>query len=225
MPVSVVIPLFNEEPNVAPLVAELGALQPALPGLEVVLVDDGSADRTWAQIANAQAGAPFVRGLRLPAHAGQSGALRAGLLAAGGDILVTMDGDLQNDPRDIPRLLAELETCDVVFGYRCPRRDPWRRRIASRIANRLRRCFTGDGVRDAGCGLKAFRRECLADLPATPGMHRLMAAYFHRAGRAIREVPVAHRPRQHGSSKYTNLARLPPALCELVRCLAGRKRK
>jgi dolichol-phosphate mannosyltransferase len=224
MKVSVVIPVFNEEGNVTPLAEELDAVRGALPELEAVFVDDGSSDGTWARIEDCRARFPFVRGIRCPGNRGQSSATLIGLRAAAGDVLVTMDGDRQNNPGDIPKLIERIGTCDVVCGYRTKRRDSWSRRAGSRIGNTVRNWVTHDGIRDTGCSLKAFRRECIADLPPLNGMHRFMPAYFKLNGRTIEQVPVDHRPRTHGRSKYTNLRRLPRTLFDLFGFLWYRRR-
>ncbi len=216
MNVTVVIPFYNEAENIAPLVAELCAVRRALPELTALLVDDGSSDGTWAAIAQASAEQPWIRGLHHARNRGQSAAMLTGLRAAPGDILVTMDGDLQNDPGDIPQLVAQMGDADVVCGYRAKRRDSFARRLGSRLGNAVRRWVTHDGIRDTGCSLKAFRRECVGDLPPLNGVHRFMPAYFLLHGRRIREVPVNHRPRQHGVSKYTNLKRLPKTMFDLL---------
>ena len=223
--VSVVVPVYNEEENIELLVSEFCALTEKIDRLEVLLVDDGSTDDTWARIQAACGKDTWLRGLRTVRNRGQSAAMLLGLAAARGDCLVTMDGDLQNNPADIPELLALLAECDVVCGYRAKRRDSWSRRVGSRLANRVRNWFTQDGVRDTGCSLKAFRRECIDDLPAVDGVHRFMPAYFRMCGRTIREMPVDHRPRQHGMSKYTNLKRLPRTVFDLLGFTWFRRRR
>ena len=217
MRVSVVIPVFNEEDNVVPLADELDRVRAELPELEVVLVDDGSRDATPDRIRSCARRLPFVRGFRTDRNCGQSAAMLAGLRVASGEVLVTMDGDLQNNPADIPKLVGAMKDgFDVVCGYRAQRRDSWSRRVASRLGNGVRNKFTRDGIRDTGCSLKAFRRECLADLPGVNGVHRFMPAYFQLHGRRVTEMPVDHRPRQHGASKYTNLKRLPRTIFDLI---------
>jgi dolichol-phosphate mannosyltransferase len=211
--VSVVIPLYNEEDNVEPLVRELAAIQPRLGEAEVLLVDDGSRDGTWARIEAAARQHPFVRGIRCLKNGGQTSAMLAGLRRARGEILVTLDGDLQNNPADIPALVDRV---DVVCGYRAKRRDSWSRRVASRIGNGVRNWVTADGLRDTGCSLKAFHRRCVNDLPPVNGAHRFMGAYFRINGRSMDQVPVDHRHRQHGVSKYTNLKRLPKTTFDLL---------
>jgi dolichol-phosphate mannosyltransferase len=196
--VSVVVPLFNEEENVPILQSELRA---ALSGLdhEIVFVDDGSVDRTVEQIETA----PNIRVIRFEKNTGQSAAIYAGLQAARGATAVLIDGDLQNDPGDIPRLLAEIgRGADVVCGYRVKRKDTVLRRLTSRIANAVRGRFTKDGVRDTGCTLKAMRRECVSSLLPFKGMHRFIPALIKGAGYRLVEIPVNHRPRRFGESKY-----------------------
>jgi len=196
--VSVVVPLFNEEESVPILQSELTA---ALSGLdyEIIFVDDGSIDGTAMRIAADQR----VRVLQFERNAGQSAAMYAGLHAASGAIAVLIDGDLQNDPTDIPKLIAEIERgADLVCGYRAQRKDTAVKRITSRIANFVRSRFTKDGVRDTGCTLKAMKRECIATLVPFKGMHRFIPALVKGAGYRLVEVPVNHRPRKFGESKY-----------------------
>ena len=196
--VSVIVPLFNEEENVPLLQAELMA---ALSGLdyEIIFVDDGSSDRTVERIAFK----PEIRLVQFERNAGQSAAMYAGLQSARGTTAVLIDGDLQNDPADIPRLLAEIERgADLVCGYRAQRKDTFVKRVTSRIANFVRSRFTRDGVRDTGCTLKAMRRECISALLPFKGMHRFIPALIKGAGFILVEIPVNHRPRKFGESKY-----------------------
>lgn len=196
--ISVVVPLFNEEENVPILQKEL---QAALNGLdyEIIFVDDGSTDGTLSRIARD----PRVRVLPFSKNAGQSAAMYAGLHAARGTTAVLIDGDLQNDPADIPKLLREIEKgADLVCGYRAERKDTAVKRLTSRIANAVRSRFTKDGVRDTGCSLKAMRRECVQALVPFKGMHRFIPALVKGAGYKLVEVPVNHRPRKFGLSKY-----------------------
>lgn len=215
MKVSVVIPVYNEEDNVQPLAEELTALTERLDFAEILFVDDGSSDATWARIEESIKNSPVVRGLKMPRNGGQSSAMLAGLAEVTGDIVVTIDGDMQNNPADIPKLVEEIDGADAVCGYRANRKDTWQKRIGSRIGNRVRNWFTHDGIRDTGCSLKAFRRHCIGDLPPVDGVHRFMPAYFKLNGRAIKQIPVDHRPRRFGESKYTNLKRLPRTLYDL----------
>jgi glycosyltransferase involved in cell wall biosynthesis len=195
---SVVVPLFNEEENVPILQSELEAALGEI-DYEIVFVDDGSIDTTVQRIAPS----PRVRVLQFERNAGQSAAMYAGLQAARGAVAVLIDGDLQNDPADIPRLLAEIERgADLVCGYRAQRKDTVVKRITSRVANFVRSRFTKDGVRDTGCTLKAMKRECVEALLPFKGMHRFIPALVKGAGYRLVEVPVNHRPRKFGLSKY-----------------------
>jgi len=196
--VSVVVPLYNEEENVSILQREL---TDALTGLdyEIIFVDDGSRDETVSRIVPD----PRIRVLRFEKNAGQSAAIFAGLQAVRGEIVVLIDGDLQNDPVDIARLLAEISRgADLVCGYRAQRKDTVVKRITSRVANFVRSRFTRDGVRDTGCTLKAMRRDCIAALVPFKGMHRFIPALVKGAGYRLVEIPVNHRPRRFGESKY-----------------------
>ena len=196
--ISVVIPLFNEEENLPILQEELFR---ALEGrsYEIVFVDDGSKDGTAGSIRPSDR----VRVLRFETNAGQSAAMYAGIHAARGGVVVLLDGDLQNDPADIPRLLEGIERgADLVCGYRAKRQDSLSKKITSRVANFVRSRFTRDGVRDTGCTLKAMRKECASALIPFRGMHRFLPALIKGAGFRIIEVPVNHRPRRFGVSKY-----------------------
>lgn len=196
--VSIVVPLYNEEENVAALQRELTDTLKDV-DYEIIFVDDGSHDKTVTRIAPD----PRVRVLRFERNAGQSAALFAGLQAARGEVAVLLDGDLQNDPADIPRLLAEISRgADLVCGYRAQRKDTAVKRITSRVANFVRSRFTRDGVRDTGCTLKAMRRDCISTLIPFKGMHRFIPALVKGAGYRLVEIPVNHRPRRFGESKY-----------------------
>jgi glycosyltransferase involved in cell wall biosynthesis len=196
--VSVVVPLFNEEESIAILQSELSAALKSF-DYEIIFVDDGSHDRTVERID----AAPNIRVIRFEQNAGQSAAIYAGLKAARGATVVLIDGDLQNDPADIPKLLAEIVSgADLVCGYRAQRRDTLAKRLTSWIANAVRSRFTKDGVRDTGCTLKAMRRECVAALVPFKGMHRFIPALVKGAGYRLVEIPVNHRPRRFGQSKY-----------------------
>jgi len=196
--VSVIVPLFNEEENMSILQSELNA---TLGGTdhEIIFVDDGSVDRTVERIVPG----PNIRVIRFGTNTGQSAAIYAGLEAARGATAVLIDGDLQNDPADIPRLLAEIDRgADLVCGYRAQRKDTLVKRLTSRTANFVRSRFTKDGVRDTGCTLKAMRCECVSALVPFKGMHRFIPALVKAAGYRLVEIPVNHRPRRFGQSKY-----------------------
>ncbi|MDP1588947.1 MAG: glycosyltransferase family 2 protein [Prosthecobacter sp.] len=195
---SVVVPLYNEEDNVVEMQQQIDA---ALTGrdYELVLVDDGSKDQTLARI---QPG-PRVRVIVLEKNSGQSAAMHAGIHGAKGDVIITLDGDLQNDPADIPAMIARLdEGFDLVCGYRAKRKDTPFKRLQSRVANFVRSRFVGDHVRDTGCTLKVMRRDCREALLLFNGMHRFIPALIRNMGWRVTEVPVNHRPRIHGVSKY-----------------------
>jgi glycosyltransferase involved in cell wall biosynthesis len=201
--VSVVIPFFDEEESAPPLLAEL---RPVLDRLgrpyEVLVVNDGSRDATGEALRVAAAGWPEARVLELARNQGQASALLCGLHAARGGVLVTLDGDGQNDPADIPALLARLEGADLVAGVRAQRHDSPLRRSMSRIANAVRARFLGDGLRDSGCALKAFRREVLDCLLPIRTLYSFIPALAVGAGFRVVEAPVAHRERERGRSKY-----------------------
>lgn len=208
---SVVVPFYNEGELVAEVLQELRA---QLPDAEIVAVDDGSSDDTWARIKDAAG----VRGLRFTRNQGQSAAIYHGLRATTQPIVGLMDGDGQNDPANFFPLLAEFAKghADVVCGYRRRRNDTWRRRGASRIANAIRRFFLDDGVSDTGCSQKVFGREAVELLMPFRGMHRYLPAIFKHAGLRIAEVPVNHRPRRRGQSKYNNWTRAIHGIYDLV---------
>lgn len=209
--VSIVVPFYNEEECVEFVLREIVACQP---GAEIVAVDDGSSDRTWERMQ----GIDGVTPLRLTQNRGQSGALFAGLMFAASDILVMLDGDGQNDPADIAKLvdLVRSGQCDVAVGRRAKRKDTWSRRTASRIANQVRRWFLHDGISDTGCSLKAIHRDHVDLLVPFNGMHRFLPAIFTHAGLKISEVDVNHRERKAGTSKYTNLDRAIRGIYDLV---------
>lgn len=219
--VSVVVPVFNEEDNLPILQSELRA---ALAGLdhEIIFVDDGSTDHSADKIERA----PNVRILRFEKNTGQSAALYAGVKAARGQTIVLIDSDLQNDPADIPRLLAEISRgADLVCGYRAQRKDRFGKRLTSRIANLVRSRFTKDYVRDTGCTLKAMRRECADTLVPFKGMHRFIPALVRGAGYQLIEIPVNHRPRRFGQTKYGFGSRAVRATMDMfgVRWLLSRR--
>ena len=206
MELSIVIPVYNEEENVEPLIYEIkSAVEPLGKGYEIVIVDDGSKDRTFDVLARLHKQEPNLRVVRLKRNFGQTAATAAGLAHADGNIIVTMDGDGQNDPADIPALIAELERGnDLVSGWRYSRQDPViSRRIPSRIANRLISLTTRVKLHDYGCTLKAMRRDVAKNLKLYGEMHRFIPAIAYERGARIAELKVHHRPRLRGTSKYT----------------------
>ncbi len=200
---SVVIPVYNEEESLALLWPELRTVLQGL-GLsfEVIFVDDGSRDRSAEIIRGFRDADRRVRLVRLKANAGETAATDAGFKAARGRYVVTMDADLQNDPHDIPSLLSHLERWDAVTGWRVRRDDPLVRRASSRIANRIRNALSDETIRDSGCTFRAFRRECLRTLTLYRGFHRFIPTLLRMRGYRVLEVPVNHRPRRFGQSKY-----------------------
>ena len=219
--VSVVVPVFNEQDNMSILQSELHS---ALAGLdyEIVFVDDGSSDSSAEKIERA----PNVRIVRFEKNTGQSAALSAGICAARGQTIVMIDSDLQNDPADIPRLLEEISLgADLVCGYRAKRKDTLTKRLTSRIANFVRSRFTKDYVRDTGCTLKAMRHECADALVPFKGMHRFIPALIRGAGYQLVEIPVNHRPRRFGQTKYGFGSRVLRATVDMfgVRWLLSRR--
>ena len=214
---SIVVPVFNEADNLVPLHREIrAALAEQDLELEILLIDDGSTDKTPIVLEQLLLEDPAVRVLRLTRNSGQTAAFAAGFRAATGDIIATLDADLQNDPADLPRMLSELPTCDVVCGVRQNRRDSWIRRISSRIANSVRNRLTRESITDVGCSLRVFRRSLVDDLPLFTGMHQFLPTLLRLQGGSVREVPVGHRPRRHGDSKYGIQNRLWVGLADLL---------
>jgi dolichol-phosphate mannosyltransferase len=214
--ISLVIPVFNEEENLPVLASEIqGVLKGIGRPYEVLFVDDGSTDSSPGVLQELARRDPAVRIVRQRRNAGQTAALGAGFRFARGAVVVTLDADLQNDPADIPRLLALIEGFDVVSGVRVNRQDSWVRKVSSRIANGVRNRLTHDSVTDVGCTLRACRAEYLRDIPLFTGMHRFLPTLLKMAGARTTEIPVNHRPRLHGQAKYTIGNRLWRALADL----------
>jgi dolichol-phosphate mannosyltransferase len=221
MELSVVIPVRNEAPNIAPLVAEIRAALDGACDYEIVYVDDGSSDETAAAVRALARDLPRLRLVRHRRSAGQSAAIRSGVKAAASPWIATLDGDGQNDPADIPRLFAiARDTRDgaplLVAGWRQRRRDSAVKRLSSRIANRVRGALLGDGTPDTGCGLKLFRRDLFLDLPFFDHCHRFLPALVKRQGGRVVSVAVNHRPRQRGASNYGTLDRLFVGIADLM---------
>jgi dolichol-phosphate mannosyltransferase len=208
---SVVVPVHDEAENVGPLVAEIAAALRGRLRFEMVFVDDASRDGTRQQLLAAKAAHPELRVFAHASQSGQSTAVRNGVRQARAPWIATLDGDGQNDPADIVKLLAERERADArtrcFAGWRTTRRDGWVKRVTSRIANAVRSRLLRDQTPDTGCGLKLFEREAFLDLPYFDHMHRYLPALFQRAGWRVVSVPVGHRPRTRGASKYGTLGR------------------
>ncbi|OGK87595.1 MAG: hypothetical protein A2X52_00245 [Candidatus Rokubacteria bacterium GWC2_70_16] len=202
---SIVVPVYNEEDNLPLLWPELREVMAGTGlGYEVVFVDDGSQDRSAEIVREFREEDPRVRLVRLKANAGETAATDAGLKTARGRWVVVMDADLQNDPHDIPAMLGHLEQWDAVTGWRVNRGagDSLVRRLSSRIANRVRNALSDETIQDSGCTFRAFRRECLADLVLYKGFHRFIPTLLKMRGFRVLEIPVNHRPRRFGQSKY-----------------------
>ncbi len=227
MDLSLVIPVFDEQDNVQPLLDEVRAALDGRFNYEVIFVDDGSRDATLARLTALKADCPQLRVLHHPRNAGQSAALWSGLRAARASWVATLDGDGQNDPADIPALYEVARAADdlwLVGGWRRQRRDNWLKRLSSRVANRVRAALLGDATPDTGCGLKLLRREAVLQLPRFDHMHRFLPALVLREGGGVRSVPVNHRPRARGASKYGLFNRLWIGIVDLFGVMWLRRR-
>jgi len=210
---SIVVPVHNEEENVGPLVEEIRRALGDFPGgVEVIFVDDGSTDSTLARLQDAARHDPGIRLAHFRRNLGQTSAMAAGFRLAHGQAVATLDADLQNDPGDVPALVALLKDWDVVCGVRTRRRDTWWKRQSSRIANSFRNWATGDNIVDTGCTLKAYRREWLDKLELYRGMHRFLPTLLKMRGARVTQVPIRHRPRLCGHTHYGTWGRLVKGL-------------
>jgi dolichol-phosphate mannosyltransferase len=214
---SVIVPLFDEGPNVVPLAREIfAALKNESSGMELILVDDASADDTARQIESLQDEDPRIRGLRHLARSGQSAALWTGMKASRGEIIATLDGDRQNDPADLPAMLAQLRQHDVVCGVRTRRQDNWRRRVSSRLARLARKAVLSVDFPDTGCNLRVFKRPVMDAILPFDGFHRFLPILAHAGGADVAFVPVTHRPRAAGQTKYGVWNRLGRGIWDLA---------
>jgi dolichol-phosphate mannosyltransferase len=218
--ISFVIPCHNEQDNLRALIAAIrAATDPLKRTYEIIIADDFSLDNSWTVLKEIAANDPRVRGLRFAFNSGQSAALWAGMQAAHGRYIVTLDADLQNDPRDIPEFIKALERADCVCGSRIEKRghgDNFVRIASSRIANWVRNKLSGENVTDAGCCYRAFKRECVADLKFFKGMHRFLPTLFKIEGFTVTEIPVRHNPRSAGASHYGVWNRLFASFYDLL---------
>ena len=218
--ISLVIPCYNEEGNLRKLIESmLAAVEPMQIPYEIIITDDCSRDGSWEVLKELAAGNPQLRVQKFVANRGKSAAGWAGMKIARGRYIVTLDADLQNDPKDLPKLLAALKDYDCANGTRVESRkhgDNFIRIISSRIANWVRNKLSGDNISDAGCGFRAFKRECIADLKLFEGMHRFMPTLFKMEGYTVVEVPVSNHPRFTGSSKYGVWNRLFASFYDLL---------
>jgi dolichol-phosphate mannosyltransferase len=215
--ISIIVPVYNEADNVLPMAQEVSAvLNPIGREWELLFVDDASTDETARRITEVSRANPRVRGLRHQRNAGQSAAVWTGIQATNSPILCTLDGDLQNDPADLPGMIAALSRVDFVSGMRLRRQDNLLRRISSRIARAARRTALGVDFRDTGCAIRAFRRTALTGVFPFNGLHRFLPVLVHGGGFRTLEVPVNHRPRIAGVSKYGVWNRLGRGVYDLI---------
>jgi glycosyltransferase involved in cell wall biosynthesis len=206
---SVVIPVYNEEENIRPLVEQVArALSGQRGQTEILFIDDGSGDNTLELLRRAQENDARIRIVHFRRNLGQTAAMAAGFRLARGQTIATLDADLQNDPMEIPRLAEMLDQWDVVCGVRTQRKDSWWKRLSSLIGNGFRNWATGDDIIDTGCTLRVYRRECLQGLELYDGMHRFLPTLVKMRGYRVAQVPVSHRPRRAGKTKYGTWDRL-----------------
>lgn len=225
--ISVILPVYNEESCITAVLDELYAAMAFAKNFEIVLVDDGSSDSTPSLLEAFAKTHPSVRRLALSANSGQSAAFWAGIQSAKGNVIVLMDADGQNDPADIEKCVRQLDQADISCGYRANRQDTASKRIASKFANRLRRAILKDPILDTGCSMKAFKAPLLQSLQYWDGMHRFLPMLASFQGAEIVQIPVGHRSRFSGKSKYTNFGRLKRTVADLlgVRWLKSRTRQ
>jgi dolichol-phosphate mannosyltransferase len=215
--ISVVVPVYNEEESLPILISQIAQILESLKkSYEMIFVDDGSTDGSRKILKEMVSQYPQIHILGFRKNCGETAALAAGLKEAKGDIVITIDGDLQNDPKDIPRLLGYLIDYDMVTGWREKREDPWLKRITSKIANKIRNWLSGETIQDSGCTYRAYKRECLQNLKLYKGMHRFMPTLVKMEGFRVIEIPIAHHPRKFGVSKYTTWNRMWRAFVDLL---------
>jgi len=223
---SVIIPVYNEEDNVEPLTTELmEVLNNLNKSFEVIFVDDGSTDRSLAILKELQKNIRDIRIIKFRRNCGQTAGFDAGISAARGEVIVTMDADLQNDPHDIPKLLVKIGDFDAVCGWRQKRNDNFIRRISSRIANGVRNRLSGESIRDVGCSLKAFRSVYAKKMRLFTGMHRFFPTLIKMEGGRVTEVPVNHRQRKFGAPKYNIRNRIVRSFIDLLAVCWMKKRR
>ncbi|TVL97247.1 MAG: glycosyltransferase [Candidatus Brocadia sp. WS118] len=222
--ISIVIPVYNEVDNIEPLSHSiLNTMQGQ--NYEVIFVDDGSIDGSTQILNEWCAKHPNFRTIHFTRNAGQTAAMDAGFKHASGRYVVSMDADMQNDPSDIPKLLDKLDTYDMVCGWRRKRNDPWIKRISSTVANYIRNKLSWEDIKDTGCSLKAYRRECLTRIKLFNGMHRFLPTLFKMEGFTVTEIVVNHYPRKFGKSKYGISNRAFRAFIDLLVVRWMKKRK
>ena len=215
--ISVVVPVYNEEENLPVLIPQIAeVLGPLGKTYEMIFVDDGSQDHSRRLLKEMALQYPQIRILGFKKNCGETAAGAAGIKEARGGIVITIDADLQNDPKDIPRMLDYLKEYDMVTGWRQKREDSWVKRITSRIANRIRNSLSGEEIQDSGCTFRAYKRECLQDIKLYKGMHRFIPTLVKMEGYRVIEIPIAHHPRKFGVSKYTTWNRMWRAFVDLL---------
>jgi dolichol-phosphate mannosyltransferase len=215
--ISVVVPVYNEEENLPILIAHLGeVLKDLRRPYEMIFVNDGSSDRSQDVLREMAARYPYLKILKFKRNCGLSAALLAGMREARGEVIVTLDSDLQNDPGEIPALLEQLDHHDMATGWRQKREDPWLKRISSKIANGVRNRLSGETIKDSSCTLRAFKKECLREMVVFNGMHRFLPTLVKMNGYRVIEVPVVHHPRKFGKSKYNIRNRMWRAFVDLL---------
>jgi dolichol-phosphate mannosyltransferase len=214
---AIIVPVFDEEENILPMAREVSdAMKNAAVDYELVFVDDASRDSTWQRIQELRKSNPRIRGLRHVKNAGQSAALWTGILNTDTPLIATLDGDLQNDPADLPKLIAELKDHDFVCGVRTKRKDTWVRRVSSKIARWARKSALGVDFADTGCAFRVFKRSTLDGLFGFNGLHRFLPVLVHGGGHSTKEIPINHRARVAGVSKYGVFNRLGRGIYDLI---------
>jgi glycosyltransferase involved in cell wall biosynthesis len=215
--ISAVVPVYNEEENLPVLIPMLIKVLKGLGGFfEVIFVDDGSSDGSQRILREMASQYPSLRVLRFRENRGLSTALVAGMREARGEKIVTLDSDLQNDPADIPKLLEYLDRYDMATGWRQKREDSWLKKISSKIGNSVRNWLSGENIQDSACTLRAFKKECVKEIPVFNGMHRFLSTLVKMGGYRIIEVPVSHHPRKFGKSKYNIRNRMVRSFIDLM---------
>lgn len=223
--ISIVIPVYNEEKNLPLLAKGIFSVMSNLgEKFEVILVDDGSTDKSLAVMQDLRNSYPQIRIIKFERNCGQTAAFDCGFKAVKGDIIVTLDADLQNDPNDIPRMVEKLKDCDMVYGWRRKRQDPLMKLISSKIANYIRNKLSGEDIKDTGCSLKAYKKDCLNTLKLYTGMHRFLPTLVKLEGFKVAELEVSHHPRRYGKSKYNVRKRLVWPFLDLLAVTWMKKR-
>lgn len=224
--ISIVIPVYNEEENIPLLAKKIFSVMPGMgEKFEVIFVDDGSTDRSADVMRGLRDICPQIRIIRLRRNCGQSAAFDCGFKAAKGDIIVTLDADLQNDPDDIPQMIKKLKDCDMVYGWRRIRQDPLLKLLSSKIANFIRNRLSGEDIKDTGCSLKVYKKDCLNSLKLYNGMHRFLPTLIKLEGFKVSELEVSHHPRRYGKSKYNMRKRLIWPFLDLLAVSWMKKRR